>query len=223
MSYILDALKKTELEKNRKNQPSGKVNISGDLFHERSKPVAKRGVWKILVVVVIVSLVACAVTWFALHGSGKKMTLPIPVPTTKTITQLPTPVPVPATLSTPVSVRPQQVQLPPQVPATVPKNNGIVVGSTDRQTRLQPVVPQSIIVQHSPAVIQAPADIKLSGIAWQDEHSERRAVINGFLYKEGSIVSGATITDIHASKVRFSSPAGVFEIKLDAVLPSEVK
>lgn len=223
MSYILDALKKTELEKNRKNQPDGKFNISGDLFHERSKTVARKGIWKILIVLVIASLAACAVTWFVLRRSGKKMTLPVPAPATKTITQLPTPVPVPATLSTPVSVRPQQVQLPPQVPATVPKNNGIVAGSTDRQIRLQPVVPQPIIVQQPPAVIQAPADIKLSGIAWQEEHPERRAVINGFLYKEGSIVSGATITDIQASKVRFSSPAGVFEIKLDAVLPSEVK
>ncbi len=71
--------------------------------------------------------------------------------------------------------------------------------------------------------VRAPADIKLSGIAWQDERSARRAVINGFLLKEGAAVSGAKIIDIQIDRVRFSSPAGQFEIKLDAVLPAEVK
>ena len=71
--------------------------------------------------------------------------------------------------------------------------------------------------------IPAPADIKLSGIAWQDEKSERRAVVNGFLLKEGSLVAGAKISDIQVNKVIFSSPTGVFEIKLDAVSPAEVK
>jgi general secretion pathway protein B len=71
--------------------------------------------------------------------------------------------------------------------------------------------------------VQPPADIKLSGIAWQDERAARRAVINGFLLKEGAVVSGAKITEIKADRVRFSSAAGQFEIKLDAVLPPEVK
>ena len=71
--------------------------------------------------------------------------------------------------------------------------------------------------------VQAPADIKLSGIAWQEERSSRRAVINGFLLKEGAVVSGAKISEILADRVRFSSAAGTFEIRLDAVLPAEVK
>ncbi|GAC1466137.1 MAG: hypothetical protein PVSMB11_01550 [Desulfuromonadaceae bacterium] len=69
--------------------------------------------------------------------------------------------------------------------------------------------------------MQAPADIKLSGIAWQDERRARRAVVNGFLLKEGAVVSGAKIIDIQADRVRFSSSTGLFEIKLDAVLPAE--
>jgi general secretion pathway protein B len=71
--------------------------------------------------------------------------------------------------------------------------------------------------------VQAPADIKLSGIAWQDQHTARRAVINGFLLKEGSVISGSKIVDIQADKVRFSTPSGEFEIKLDAVLSPEIK
>ena len=62
--------------------------------------------------------------------------------------------------------------------------------------------------------IAAPADIKLSGIAWQEERRARRAVVNGFLMKEGGIVSGARITDIYQDRVRFSLSGNSFEIPL---------
>ena len=87
-----------------------------------------------------------------------------------------------------------------------------------KQIKTQPLTPKQPLQS-----VQAPTDIKLSGIAWQDEHSARRAVINGFLLKEGAVVSGAKIADIQADRVRFLSPTGLFEIKLDAVLPAEVK
>jgi general secretion pathway protein B len=86
-----------------------------------------------------------------------------------------------------------------------------------------PAKPQPAVPKQVAPTVPAPADIKLSGIAWQDDRSGRRAVINGFLLKEGAAVSGAKITDIQADKVRFSTPGGFFEIKLDAVLPAEVK
>jgi general secretion pathway protein B len=60
----------------------------------------------------------------------------------------------------------------------------------------------------------APADIKLSGIAWQEERRARRAVVNGFLMKEGGVVSGARITDIFQNRVRFSLSGKSFEIPL---------
>jgi general secretion pathway protein B len=63
-------------------------------------------------------------------------------------------------------------------------------------------------------MIAAPADIKLSGIAWQDERRTRRAVVNGFLMQEGGIVAGARITDIYQDRVRFSLSGKTFEIPL---------
>jgi general secretion pathway protein B len=62
--------------------------------------------------------------------------------------------------------------------------------------------------------VAAPADIKVSGIAWQDERRARRAVINGFLMQEGGVVSGARITEILPDRVRFSLDNGVFEVPL---------
>lgn len=59
-----------------------------------------------------------------------------------------------------------------------------------------------------------PVDIKVSGIAWQDERSARRAVINGFLLKEGSSVAGARVMEIQQDRVRFSLAGRNFEVPL---------
>jgi general secretion pathway protein B len=64
------------------------------------------------------------------------------------------------------------------------------------------------------STVAPPADIKLSGIAWQDERRARRAVVNGFLMQEGGIVSGARISDIFQDRVRFTQSGNVFEIPL---------
>ncbi len=68
-----------------------------------------------------------------------------------------------------------------------------------------------------------PAELKLSGIAWQDDHSSRRAVINGFLLKEGGAILGATIAEIQYDRVKFVTPEGRYEIRLDSIVPVEVK
>jgi hypothetical protein len=80
--------------------------------------------------------------------------------------------------------------------------------------------------QTAPAgqTMAAPADIKLSGIAWQEERRARRAVVNGFLMQEGGVVSGARITDIYQERVRFSLSGKTFEIPLvSSALPAAGK
>jgi len=70
---------------------------------------------------------------------------------------------------------------------------------------------QSATVEQAGA---APGGITLSGIAWQEERRTRRAVVNGFLMREGEVVSGARITDIFQDRVRFSLSGKTFEIPL---------
>jgi general secretion pathway protein B len=215
MSYILDALKKVEHEKNKKAQSPGKINIAGDLFHERAQPKAKVLPWKAVALIAVVAVVASAGTWFAVTGNGKKNDVVrqqrvVPTPAA-------TPVLVPSSPPQPVSAPPA----PPPMPAireTSENNNAASPPQKTSRIEKQParqVIPQSLV--------PAPADIKLSGIAWQDERSARRAVVNGFLLKEGTVVSGATIVDIQANKVRFSSGAGQFEVALDAALTGSGK
>lgn len=217
MSYILDALKKIEHEKSKKARPDGRVSISGDLFNEQKQPAVRARVWKGLLLILVASLVTFAGTWFLLKGNDQKVAAVVPAPAQQQ--------PVPH-LSQPVAI--EQAVSPLAAPAGPGKN---AVDEDDVPTPqragkpAKPLKTESIIPpprQMSPTTA-APADIKLSGIAWQDDRHLRRAVINGFLLKEGAIVSGARITDIQTDRVRFSSTSGQFEIKLDAVLPAEVQ
>lgn len=226
MSYILDALKKIEHDKNKKRS-DGRISISGDLLQERMQPPVRTGLWKIVLLIAAASLITAGGTWFLLRGTSRKSAMRI-----KPMVQLPAApaAPTVVTAPEPVQTKPAITAAPPAPkPAVVPMvpNNTASAGDDDSRRRskitTKKILSQSLVPKQSVQTVPAPADIKLSGIAWQDERSGRRAVINGFLLKEGAIVSGATIIDIQAGKVRFSTGAGQFEIKLDAVLPAEAK
>jgi general secretion pathway protein B len=231
MSYILDALKKIEHEKNSKTRPDGRINISGDLFRERTPSTSRAGIWKIAVLLFVASLVTFVGTWFVLRGDGNKNSRenrPRPplssAPVKPPVVTAVIPAPIPPPQSTSLAVPP--VSSPAVVPVVPKKSEVVADEDSSERSRRRPK--KQVKNQHSPPklpsqVVQAPADIKLSGIAWQDERSVRRAVINGFLLKEGSVVSGAKITDIQTDRVVFITSAGQFEIKLDSVVPAEVK
>lgn len=201
MSYILDALKKVEHEKVRKTTTVGMTSISGDLFQERPLRPVRSGTGKIIAILVFVALLTFAVTWFVLKSDKKNgVAIRSEVP--------------------PMVVAPAAPQKPPTaVPAAV----------MPPQKAPEPVKPPAkISVPPQPATaiktVPAPADIIVTGIAWQDERAARRAVINGFLLQEGKVVSGATILEIHQDRVKFKSPAGIFDVRMDAAtLPGSPK
>lgn len=221
MSYILDALRKIEQEKNKK-RPDGRVSITGDLFRERSRPAPKFGTWKVSILITLSVFITAAGTWFVLRGNSTKSA---PVIRPETIVQA-VPVVLPPVQSQASPVIAPPVSTPATVPVTavkVPVAPADVKLVRERRRAQKLLKPQQSPQKQTIPTVVAPADIKLSGIAWQDERAARRVVINGFLLKEGAIVSGARITDIYADRVRFATSAGQFEIKLDAVLPAEVK
>jgi general secretion pathway protein B len=237
MSYILDALKKLEHEKTRKSRGDGMINISGALFeNERPRPSGTAG-RKIALAVTVAVLMTFGATWLFLQ-SGKGRGNPSPRSAT-TAPQAPPapPVTVVTTPAPPVAapVVPVQQTLPaaPPAPAQVtpvrqparpskPQNNTVqavtAAGDTDAEPAMQE--PRTRTKERKgqtvPAdqAVTAPADVKLSGIAWQEERRARRAVVNGFLMQEGGVVSGARITDIYQDRVRFSLSGKIFEIPL---------
>jgi general secretion pathway protein B len=236
MSYILDALKKVEHEKTRKVSSGGMTSISGDLFLERVPLPSRSSTGKIIAVIVIVALLSFAAAWFVFKGNSKKVAASKPAATTAvtapTVSPIPTsPVPPPPL---PAPSPPQQIPLPASPTAiasvppvvtqspTTPSDDVEHVSITEKKTRRTSSTlpkPQKTTVQ----TIPAPADIKVSGIAWQEERAARRVVVNGFLLQEGKTVSGTTILEIHQDRVRFNSTAGIFDVRMDgAANPSEI-
>lgn len=237
MSYILDALKKMEHEKVRKTTPAGMTKISGDLFHEeRARPV-RGGAWKLVAVAVVAALAAVAGTWFLLAPPRKPAPAALRRFAPPAQPPLAAPVLPPAPPAAPVVAVPSVAPAtprpvspgPPSPTAGGPKamavQQAVRLPSRAEQRRAAARLraerdePESspAVSRRAPAVLAAPpADIKVSGIAWGDERKTRRAVINGFLLKEGSLVGGATIIEIKRDRVRFSQGGGNFEVSMAA-------
>jgi len=240
MSYILDALKKIEREKVKKSQSGGMSSITGDLFTEQAPRPARSTAGKNSLLIVTVAIIACSATWVMLKDNGKAskkyqpvvaVTPPVPIPPPATPAVVPAPVPIPVAPQIPPPVSLPSVPQPvlrertvSAVPEAAEQRSEFdqeeppVKKSRQQKPRTAPVAPRQ-----PELTVQVPADIKLSGIAWQDERAARRAVINGFLLKEGAVVSGFRIADILADRVRFTSSNGNFEIRLNSVGSAEEK
>jgi len=230
MSYILDALKKLENEKQKKSRSDGMVSISGELFKDEPRRTSGRNAWKIALLVVAASLVTFGATWFLMEpGKGRDKNKPRTVIPATSITRVsPQVTPSPSPVQQPPAATPQASAVAPAV--LVPKPPAAVSAASDvkkvapagitRQREKRHKVPEekaarpAAVEKSAPVYGEAPADIKVSGIAWQDERRARWAVVNGFLFREGGVVSGARITEILKDRVRFSSAGKVFEVHL---------
>lgn len=232
MSYVLDALKKLEYEKARKAMPGSMGGIAGDLFREQPARSISSGRWKMALVVLVVIASSSAATWFYLRAPQRP---PGHV-------QQPVAASLPATVAAPVGVGHQEMQQavspvletpPGGSPRPLPVNGpdtadmgGAAAHAAQREHGEAPHPQRPVgvplrrktsaeTVPVSTQPVQAPLDIKVSGIAWQDDRSLRRAVVNGLLLQEGAVVSGVKITEIQQDKVRFASQNGSFVVRLD--------
>ncbi len=233
MSYILDALKKLENEKAKKARNDGMMSISGALLRDEPRRPSGGNAWKIATVVVVaVSLIALAGTWFVLHGDKRRVSRSAavvvqPPPVAKVAppaaappvaaVQPPAPAPPQAAPVTPPVITPKPRAVVPSIPEAEDKVP--VAANKNQPSRLRKQKGREIRpAEEERPVVQTygapPADIKVSGIAWQDERSARRAVVNGFLMREGGVVAGARITEILRDRVRFSTGDRVFEAPL---------
>jgi general secretion pathway protein B len=231
MSYILDALKKLEAEKERKARGAGMVNIASELFKNGPAPPKAHRNWPLILgLVLLASLLTFGATFMLLHGGKEKRhtaSAPLaPAVSTSSPLVLPTPVTKPHVAAAPRHAAP--------IPARA------TVAGKAPSARRQPKVARPVKPAAAPAagesapaeparpaavsLVSAPADIKVSGIAWQEQRAASRVVVNGFLLREGDTVSGARIVEIFQNRVRFSSAAGTFEVYLVATgLPGPPK
>lgn len=224
MSYILDALKKMEHEKAKKKGTAGMASVTGELFRpEKFKP-QKGNVWKIGAAIVLVAILTSGVTWYFLRDNKPAKTAKITQPVVASPVQQAQPqepVATPAPVTAPVVTPPTQpvAAARPEMPVANSVSAAPASEDEGRRTSRRNTA-KAVQRPEREETTAAPTDIKVSGIAWQDERAARRAVVNGFLLKEGAVVGGAKIVEILPEKVRFSMSGKTFELSMHSTAAS---
>jgi general secretion pathway protein B len=214
MSLILDALRK--MEQDRKNRSGAALDIRPEVLRYRVAAQPQRSRPYLPVALGIVLLLACGIgAGFFLKGKGAATAPQEIAPVTQVA-----PV-VPAVAAPAVEVPPAQ-PLPAPVPVEpVTQNPTRQPVAAQVSSRPEPAIAQPK-AQHREAAApsQAAGDITISGIAWQDERTLRRAVLNGALVGEGAEVAGARVVEIREDKVKLSRGGQVFEVLLSSSFSS---
>ena len=99
------------------------------------------------------------------------------------------------------------------------KAGGAEAGAGRVEAAARPKV-QPLLREAAPEPLAVLPDITISGIAYQDERSLRRAVLNGALVGEGAEVAGARVVEIKENKVRMSRGGQLFDVIFSSGLQS---
>ncbi|HOP39824.1 MAG TPA: general secretion pathway protein GspB [Geobacteraceae bacterium] len=228
MSFILDALKKLEQEKTA--QKNGAINVSDEILRDsfRQRRKTKRSLTPGILLVgagfVLILLLGIAGTFFWMkHEAGNESKIASAVvektapaeaevkvkepPTTPKIAEPNRAVsePMPAVVAAKPSPPPMETW------RNEPVKRPLAQNSTPADFRNQPSQPYR-------EVSGASYGLTVSGIAWQDDPSARRAVVNGSLVNEGASVGSATVDEIQPTRVCFSSGGRRFAVSISGPL-----
>lgn len=183
MSLILDALKKLEQEKTARKGKSielGAAVIAG----KASRPPSRRSTVALVCAAVAVTAAATMLLMKLLSPATEK-----PEAASLQPAALLQPLPVTVQAASPASL-PAEVPLKPPAPSAPP---------APRQPAAPPAAEREAESAHSTLL-----ELKVTGIAWQEERPARRAVVNGALVSEGNMVAGALVKEILPGRVRFA-------------------
>ena len=232
MSLILDALRK--MEQDRKSRRGSALDLRPEVLRYRaaSRPRPSR---RYLPVAIGLVLLACGIgAGFFLKGNRAATVAEETAPAAPAAPAMPAasatpvaPLPPGAPRAPVAPVRPAGIAgaAPIASPVAEPRAVGATAGKAGspavRQpegdadpARAEPGKPARLKTAHRDAVAAsqpAPADITISGIAWQDERSLRRAVVNGALVGEGAEIAGARVVEIREDRVRLSRGGQLFD------------
>jgi len=219
MSFILDALKKLEREKAVRSNAG--VNISEGILRgeRRGRRTGKRPVTLIVAVAALTLLVTGAgVAWLVLQrGSAVRQAAEVPgngetrraTPAVSEQQRPPVSAKVPEEIELPrVAPVPQPSAAPRELPPLRSPARGPARTAAGAGPAEGPAEPNQI------GGPPAGADLKVSGIAWQERRSARRAVVNGLLVPEGNQTGGFTVKEIFQNRVRFQGNGRTFDVTI---------
>ncbi len=187
MSLILDALRKMELERKAKRQTSKEVRTEVLNYRGVAPAAEKTGVNPVTAVILTVIVTTACFFYFTKEQSGKSD------PAKAVVIVKPEPLPV-------ISLQP--------LPPTTKSIPAEVKSSTEQ--------PGTAMKAEKTGRKTGDDEFIVSGIAWQEERSLRRAVINGVLVGEGAEILGAKVIEIRENRIRFSRGTELFEINHSA-------
>jgi general secretion pathway protein B len=202
MSLILDALRK--MEKERKRRRASAPGLTPQVLNYQGSPrIRERNplwAWG-----GGIAVVAIAASIFFFLNRGGEQPAEASLKSEKFASAKETPSAAPELPAVPLASPP----LPPPQPQPLPVE--------------KPSVAPQKPVKVKTLVTTAPADtgLTISGIAWQEERSLRRAVVNNALVGEGAEIGGARVVEIREYRVRFSRGGQTFDIPFNAGVRSK--
>jgi len=219
MSFILKALKKVEEEKSARQVKPRDIS-SAILTAERTSGRTSR--WPLTVGVILLLLIAgSGGAYFLLHQRSVPLSPtrnPVPGEASRTDQARPGLVTPPAsftpngyparkdasehTEARPVSAAPVTAETKREVEASPPA----------RGFRVAQPPPAERIGQESSG--SSPSDVKVNGIALQDDPSASVAVVNGILVRRGMTIQGLRVEEIFHDKVRFSGNGETYDVQI---------
>jgi general secretion pathway protein B len=218
MSLILDALKKLDREKSSRR--NGTANIAAEILKPSISRPGKR-ILRYFTTISLTAITAAAITYAVMGGFGflskSSSSLPEnpPVSSRKELPALPFREPVHESRDEMSRVPPKiQGHADPQKLATPLREEKAHRNTIHEETYI-PASSTQKPVAHAPGRSGANAPpLKLSGIIWHEEPSERRAFIDDISVAEGSVVKGVKIVEIHPTRVRCSYNGQSFEMSM---------
>lgn len=215
MSSILKALEKVEDAQNQKRNPG-----AGGLGRKRER----RPAWLIPAWSLGGAAVATLVTYSIMGGFGKSAP-----PAAQVVATAPRPAAQPVAPVAKAAVPAAPAVAPAVAPAAPVKRVAAPVAVKPQQTRHQvkakaPVRKQQVAPAPKPAakpqpslkVPAPPQEIRVTGIAWQNDSQSSFAMVNGRPVRQGMVVDGYKVEQIFEDSVRFSGGKGPVTIPLGA-------
>ena len=218
MSLILDALKKLDREKSSRR--SGNANIAAEILRP-SIPRSGKRIMLLFTAISLTAIAAAAITYAAMVGFGFLSKSPssspenLPAASQKESPALLSREPVHEARDERSRVQPKIEDQADTKKIAPPVREEKAHRKTIQEEKYIPPMTTKKSVDHAPGRSGATApQLKLSGIIWHEEPSERRAFIDDVSVAEGSVVKGVKIVRIDPTRVRCSYNGQPFEMSM---------
>jgi hypothetical protein len=226
MSFILKALKKVEQEQADRKAVQADLQSAILTGRETVRSTHRLARWGGIILVFVAGSVLTYLFMQKIVVAPAKISPQAvvsarPIPLTAPVPDKTAPAPGSASIPA-TAVVPEHTAINRKVPASPslepPQATSRLSGRATPAVRparpASPVARPASPVARPELTAQPPADLKVNGIAFQDDPADSVAVVNGALLKKGMSVGGARIEGIFRDRVRFSGGNGIFEVQL---------